>query len=103
MDRIIRLLKRVRLVYRRSSTTTRAVMLCAIVLAMAAVLTLNLTIAAAQDRTNELRDQAAQLEQNNQELEENIGNLGSSESVKDIAKDELGMVDPDTVIIDPKE
>ncbi len=103
MDRIIRLLKRIRLVYRRSSTTTRAVMLCAIVLAMAAVLTLNLTISAAQDRTNDLRDQAAQLEQSNQQLEEDIGNLGSSESVKDIAKDELGMVDPDTVIIDPKE
>lgn len=103
MDRIVRLLKRVRLVYRRSSTLTKAVVLSAIVLSMAALITLQLTISAAQDRTQDLTDQAAQLEQENQQLEDKIDNLGSADSVEDIAKDELDMVDPDTVIIEPTE
>lgn len=103
MDRIVRLLKRVRLVYRRSSTLTKAVVLSAIVLSMAALITLQLTISAAQDRTQDLTDQAAQLEQENQQLEDKIDNLGSADSVEDIARDELDMVDPDTVIIEPTE
>lgn len=103
MDRIVRLLKRVRLVYRRSSTLTRAVVLSAIVLSVAAVLTLQLTIGAAQERTQALADQAGRLEQENQQLEENIDGLGSADSVEQIARDELGLVDPDTVVIDPEE
>ena len=103
MNRIVRLLKRVRLVYRRSSMLTKAVVLSAIVLSMAALITLQLTIGATQDRTQQLTDQAAKLEQDNQQLENNIDGLGSADSIGQIAKDELGMVDKDTVIIDPTE
>lgn len=103
MEKILNILKRTRLVYRRSAPAVRGVMLCAIALSMAAVLTLNLTVAAAQERADALREQAAQLEESNRQLEESISALGSSESVKDIAREELGLVDPDTVIIEPKE
>jgi len=103
MAGIMGILKRVRLVYRRSSVLTKTVVLSAGVLAMAALLTLNLTIEGVRNKTNELRDQAAQLEQENSQLEENIDNLGSVEGVEQIAKDELGLVDPDTVIIEPEE
>ena len=103
MDRITRFFKRFRLVYRRSSMLTRVVIVSAIILSMAAVLTLNLTINAAQNQTEDLKNQAAALEQENQQLEENIAGLGSADSVGQIAKDELGLVDPDTVVIDPTE
>lgn len=103
MAGIMGILRRVRLVYRRSSVLTKTVVLSAGVLAMAALLTLNLTIEGVRNKTNELKDQAAQLEQENSQLEENIGNLGSVEGVEQIAKDELGLVDPDTVIIEPEE
>lgn len=103
MDRIVKFLKRIRLVYRRSSMLTRVVIVSAIILSMAAVLTLNLTISAAQSQTDDLKNQAAALEQENQQLEENIEGLGSADSVGQIAKDELGLVDPDTVVIDPTE
>lgn len=103
MDRITKFLKRFRLVYRRSSMLTRVVIVSAIILSMAAVLTLNLTINAAQNQTDDLKNQAAALEQENQQLEENIEGLGSADSVGQIAKDELGLVDPDTVVIDPTE
>lgn len=103
MDRIVKFLKRIRLVYRRSSMLTRVVIVSAIILAMAAVLTLNMTINATQSQTDDLKNQAAALEQENQQLEENIEGLGSADSVGQIAKDELGLVDPDTVVIDPTE
>ena len=103
MNPIVRQLKRIRLVYRQSSMLSKAVVLSVIVVALAALLTLHLTIAAAQDRTAELADQAAALEQENKELQENINGLGSADSVGQIAQDELGLVDPDTVVIDPEE
>ncbi len=103
MKRIMRMLKRVRLVYCKSNTLTKTVVMSAIVLSMAALLTLHLSITIAENRTAELTDQAAQLEQENDQLEENIDALGSADSVQQIAQDELGLVDPDTVVIDPEE
>ncbi len=103
MGRIGSYLKRVRLVYRRSNTLTRGLILSAIVVSMAILLALHLSISAAQDHTEDLADKAGRLEQENQQLEENIDGLGSADSVEQIAKDELGLVDPDTTIIDPAE
>lgn len=103
MHRIKRFLKRIRLVYRRSSTLTKAVVLSAIVLSMAALIAVQLSNDAALGRIQDLANQAGQLEQENQQLEENIDGLGSADSVEQIAKDELGLVDPDTVVIEPEE
>jgi len=103
MAKVMDMLKRVRLVFRRSSTLTKTVILSAGALAMAALLTLNLTIDATRQKTEDLRDQAAQLEQENSKLENNIDGLGSLEGVEQIAKDELGLVDPDTVIMKPEQ
>ena len=36
------------------------------------------------------------------ELAEKADDLGTGSSIRDIAREELGMVDPGTVIIDPK-
>ena len=47
-----------------------------------------------------LRDEAAALEHQNSELEEKIGELGSVKSVEDIARSELGLADPNTLILD---
>lgn len=103
MKRIKRMLKRVRIVFCKSSTLTKTAVLSAVALSMAALLVLNLSISIAEKNTAELTDQAAQLEQENEQLEENIDSLGSADSVEKIAEDELGLVDPDTVVIDPEE
>ena len=42
----------------------------------------------------------AALEDENAALEEKIGNLGTLESIRDIAREILGLVDPDTIIIE---
>ena len=101
MEKLAKLLSRVRLVFRQSNSLTKTVVLAAVVLSMAALLTLHLTINAAQARAEELKDQAAQLEQENDQLEENIEGLGSADSVEQIAGDELGMVPTDAIVITP--
>ena len=102
MRRLLARLRRIRFVYRRSSNFTKTVVMSAIVLSVIALAALSISIHAANIRSQELKDQAAQLEQENDRLEDKIDSLGSADSVEDIAKDELGLVDPDTVIVKPE-
>ena len=94
--------RNIRLVYKRSKPLTKVVVLCAIVLSMVALLTLRQQLLDAQGLKDALTDNASQLEQENSQLEDKIDSLGSIDSVEDIAKDQLGLVDPDTVIIEPE-
>lgn len=73
-----------------------------VVVAVSALLVLHSITLDAQARAEQWRAQAQQLEQENQNLEDKIDNLGTLEGIKDIAQDELGMVDPDTVIVTPE-
>jgi len=93
---------RFRLVYKRSKPLTKIVVLCAIVLSMVTLLAIRQQLLDAQTLKDSLKDKASQLEQENGQLEDKIDSLGSIDSVEDIAKDELGLVDPDTVIITPE-
>lgn len=95
------ILSRVRIVYRRSSTLVKCVVLATIVLCTVTLLTLRFAIQDANTKAEDLRGQAAVLEQENQKLENNISGLGTVDSVKKIANEELGLVDPDTVIYSP--
>ena len=94
---------RIRLVYRRGSPLAKAVVLAAIVLSTAAMLTLTAALNHSRDRAEQLKNQAAELEQEQSKLEQNIAGLGTLDSVEQIAKDELGLVDPDTVVIEPEQ
>lgn len=94
---------RIRLVYRSSSILTKCVVLAAIVLSTAALLTLSVAIQNAKTAEEAKRAEAAALEQQNAELEENIAGLGSVQSDKELAEKYLGLVDPDTVIFVPEQ
>jgi cell division protein FtsB len=54
-----------------------------------------------ESQTQAALDRAAELEQENAELIDKIDSLGSSSSIEEIAKEELGLVRPDAVIINP--
>ncbi len=95
--------RRIRLVYRRSSTLLKCVVLTAIVLSAAVLVTLRFIIQDFQAYQQQLAQQAAQLEQKNRLLTQNIAELGTVESVKRIAREELGLVDPDTEFFIPEE
>ena len=92
---------RIRLVYRRSSTLLKCVVLTAIVLSTVAILTLRSSIGQEQAKADELRAQAAGLEQANSQLQQDIDQLGTIQSIKDIAGEKLNLVDPDTVFFTP--
>lgn len=91
------LLSRIRLVYRHSPLLLKCALLVTIVLSTVALTSLRISIGQYQEQTAMTRAQAAQLEQENRRLEKNIQQLGTVESVKQIAMEELGLVDPGTV------
>lgn len=93
--------RHIRLIYRRSSTLLKCVVLVAIVLSTVALITLRVSIQTAQDQQTDLQMQAAQLEQENRLLTQYIAELGTVESVKRIATLELGLVDPNSQFFTP--
>lgn len=94
--------RKIRLVYRRSSLLVKCVVLTAILLSMVALITLRMTVVEAQARTEELRQQAAVLEQENEQLEQNIAILDTVEGIRHIATELLGLVDPNTLFLQPE-
>ena len=96
-------LGRIRLVYRRTSPLLKCVVLAAIVLCTAALLILRGSIRELKENTDALRSQAAQLEQQNQKLTKSIAELGTVQSIKRIAEEKLGLVDPDSIFFEPLE
>ena len=92
---------RIRLVYRRSSPLLKCVVLAAIVLATAALLTIHFSIRQTRQQTDALRAQAARLEQENRELKEYIAQAGTVQSIKRIAMEELDLVDPEAEFFYP--
>lgn len=94
--------RHIRLIYRRSSTLVKCVVLTAILLSTVALLALRISIQSEQAKQEELKLQQAQLELENRELTKNIAQLGTVESVKRIATLELGLVDPDSQFFTPE-
>ena len=101
MAKISSILSRIRLVHKRGSKLTKIVLLCAIVLSTAALLTLGIAIRSANAQADALRVQASRLEQKNSALEGLIDNLGTIEGIKQIAREQLGLEDGDSIIISP--
>ncbi len=100
MERIAEFLSRIKIEYRRSRPLTKMVAVAAIALSMVALLTLSWAKYDVQKQTQEMMGEAARLEQENAQLEQKIDALGSVQSAEQIAQEELGMVSPDTVLID---
>ena len=96
MKKLRRLLSRIRLVYRRSPVLLKGLLLAMILTFTVAMVALRVSILSAEKQA-----QAAELEYENEILEQKIGQLDSVQGVIDIAKEELGMVDPNVAVIDP--
>lgn len=93
---------RIQLVYQRSHILTKVVVLLALVLSMAAMVTLGVARQDAKARTAALQKQATQLEQENLRLERCIDELGTVQGIQRIATQELGLVNPGTVVFQPE-
>lgn len=100
MSRIRSFLNRFQLQYRRTSTLHKVVVAAAVVLSSVTLLSLRLAHWNAEERAAELRQQVVAQEQQNADLRQDIDELGTSDSIREIAQEKLGLVDPDTIIIE---
>lgn len=94
-------LSKIKLVYRPGKRATKLALLGVIVLSTAALISIHTAIHQSEAKLDAESAQAAAQEQENRELEQNIMALGSKDSVHDIAEEELGLVDPNTVVYVP--
>lgn len=95
-------LKNMKLVLRPSPPVLKIMLIVVIVVSMAALGTIRLVHNAIQTEIQELKDEAAEFEYRNSELDRRLEDPGSVQNVIAIAEEELGMVDPDTILIDPQ-
>lgn len=91
----------VKVEYTRSHPLTKVVVIALILVCTAALITLGLSGYRLKQEIAQLREEAAQLAAENAELREKLDVLDSVEGVENIAREELEMVDPDTIVIDP--
>ena len=97
MSKFEKFISKFQLVRIRSRKLTVIVLVVAIVLSMGALTVLHLSRKQLQNRTDELREQAAHLELENAALQEDIDQVGSIQSIVEIAEKELDLVQPDAV------
>lgn len=77
-------------------------LIAVLVLSVAALVMLQGALRQTQAQTEGLRAEAAALEQDNSKLRRDLDDLGTVEGIIRLAKEKLGLAEPDTVIIEPE-
>lgn len=98
-------LSRIRLTYRRTNNVTKIAVIAAITAGMITLILLGVSIQSLKNRTEDLRQKAGILADENRELNEKISELGTDKSAVEIAEEELGLVQPGAVVVqtEPQE
>ena len=94
--------KNVKVECRRAVPALKITLILLILFSTAALVALRWVHNGIREQTDKLRNEAAAVEFANEQMEEKTANLDSIQSLQDIAKEELGLVDPRTVVIDPQ-
>ena len=94
--------KNVKVEFRRAVPALKIALILLILFSTAALVALRWVHNGIREQTDKLRSEAAAVEFTNEQLVEKTANLDSIQSLQDIAKEELGLVDPRTVVIDPQ-
>ena len=97
MSKLEKFFSKFQLVKLRSRKITIIMLIVAIVLTTGALTVLHLFKSQLQNRTDALREEAARLEMENAALQEDIDQVGSIQSIVEIAEKELDLVQPDAV------
>ncbi len=95
-------LKNAKIVVRQSPASLKIILIVLILFGMVTLAALRWVHTGILEETENLRQEASGLEYANSQLEQKTDELGSVKSLEDIAREELGLVDPNTVIIDPQ-
>lgn len=97
------ILRRIRLVYRPSSPVLKWVVLAMVILCTVTLIVLGTAIHSGKEQTRQELERLELLQQENRRLTQRIAELGSVQSVIRIAREELGLEDPDAIIFEPVE
>ena len=92
--------KQVKVEVRPASNILKIILILLILFSIVALVSLRWVHNGILTQIGELKEEASGLEHANQVLDQKTEELGSVQSIQDIAKEELGLVDPNTVIID---
>ena len=94
--------KRVKVEVRPASNILKIILILLILFSIVALVALRWVHNGILTQIDELKEEASGLEHANEVLDQKTQELGSVQSIEDIAKEELGLVDPDTILIDPE-
>ena len=94
--------KNVKVEVRPASNILKIILILLILFSIVALIALRWVHNGITGQIDALKDEASGLEHANQVLEQKTGELGSVQSIQDIAQEELGLVDPDTILLDPE-
>ena len=92
--------KPVKVEFRPASNILKVILILLILTSIVAMIALRWVHSGILTEIADLKDEASGLEYANEELERKTEELGSVQSIQEIAQEELGLVDPDTVLID---
>ena len=93
--------KQVKVEVRPASNILKILLIVLIIFSIVALAALRWVHSGILSEIDEMKQEASGLEHANSELERKTEELGSVQSIQDIAKEELGLVDPDTILIEP--
>ena len=102
MANIIEYIKRIKPVYRRSSNRMKIFVIVIIILGIAGLFMMRCALSDLNAENQALENQITQLEMENEDLAHKISIQGTKEAVIQIARELLGLVTPDTVIVQPE-
>ena len=94
--------KKVKVEVRPASNILKIILIVLILFSIVALIALRWVHNGILTQIDDLKDEASGLEYANDVLEQKTDELGSVQSIQDIANEELGLVDPDTILIDPE-
>ena len=95
-----KLFRNVHVVFHPSSRALKIAVIVLIVFSMIALTAISWVKISIQNRTADLRAEAAALEDENAVLEERIQDPTALDSIRELARELFGLVDPDTIVID---
>ena len=94
--------KTVKVEVRPASNILKILLILLILFSIVALIALRWVHNGILGQIDALKEEASGLEYANEVLEQKTEELGSVQSIQEIAKEELGLVDPDTILIDPE-
>lgn len=100
MTKIQQLLNNYKLIRQPASPLLKAVVTATLAVCTVTLIALRITENQHMQKLELLTGQAAALQQENDELTARIEALGTVDSYRQIAAEQLGLVDPDTIVIE---